>query len=419
MQLDVFEVLTLITGSYNVAFHQYTILERNVIPFDNVSFDGGVRRWCLPEYDETEYLLQRFQRLQPGWVIRFLDMFACRYLLLRCSVAGQQRVLTIGPYLSEPNSRESTTRVQKKFGWDTRMGESLLEYRSSVPVVLDEQAFILMIRRIAAPLCGQEKVLPFSEQIEQAQPGNLPAISRDEQYEQAMAASMIEQRYQKENEWLDAMLTGNLDTMTAAMRELARFQLPGRFQSLRGAQNVAIILNTLCRKNIERAGIHPAFIDQIARQFTSRIDSCVSEQEVRAIQREIVREYCLAVNRYAAQGKSSLIRGVISEALMQLDSAVSLRSLAEKAGVGESYLSARFKEETGMTFGCWLRGKRLERARQLLVRDNLSIAQVAEQVGILDVSYFIRIFRQDTGMTPGEYRKANLHLSDKMLDSRK
>lgn len=104
---------------------------------------------------------------------------------------------------------------------------------------------------------------------------------------------------------------------------------------------------------------------------------------------------------------------------MQLDSAVSLRSLAEKAGVGESYLSARFKEETGMTFGCWLRGKRLERARQLLVRDNLSIAQVAEQVGILDVSYFIRIFRQDTGMTPGEYRKANLHLSDKMLDSRK
>ena len=106
-----------------------------MIPFDNVSFDGGVRRWCLPEYDETEYLLQRFQRLQPGWVIRFLDMFACRYLLLRCSVAEQERVLTIGPYLSEPNSRESTARVQKKFGWDTRMGESLLEYRSSVPVV--------------------------------------------------------------------------------------------------------------------------------------------------------------------------------------------------------------------------------------------------------------------------------------------
>ena len=97
---------------------------------------------------------------------------------------------------------------------------------------------------------------------------------RDEQYEQAMAASMIEQRYQKENEWLDAMLTGNMDKISAAMRELARFQLPGRFQSLRGAQNIAIILNTLCRKNIERAGVHPAFIDQIARQFTGRIDSC-------------------------------------------------------------------------------------------------------------------------------------------------
>ena len=224
---------------------------------------------------------------------------------------------------------------------------------------------------------------------------------------------MIEQRYQKENEWLDAMLTGNLDKMTAAMRELARFQLPGRFQSLRGAQNIAIILNTLCRKNIERAGVHPAFIDQIARGFTGRIDSCVTEQEVRAIQREIPKEYCLAVNRYAVQGVSPLIRAVISETLLQIDSAISLCELAEKVGVRESYLSARFKEEMGCSFGCWLREKRLERAKQLLERENLSIAQVAEQVGILDVSYFIRIFRKETGVTPGQYRKTKLHLSEK------
>ena len=42
--------------------------------------------------------------------------------------------------------------------------------------------------------------------------------------------------------------------------------------------------------------------------------------------------------------------------------------------------------------------------KELLEREDLSASQVAEQVGILDVSYFIRLFKRETGMTPGEYQ---------------
>ena len=356
MQMYVLEALTLVTGSYNVVFHRYSICEERAVPFDNVSFDGGLRKWCLPDFDESVYLFDRLLQLPQEQIVRFLDMFGCRYLMFCYADDGEQQLLIMGTISFRAQFTGIHFRNSEGTGWDARMGDSLLEYRSSVPVVLDKQAFVRMVRRIGALLCGQEQALPFGEQIEHPSPGT--PVSREEQYEQAMAASMIEQRYQKENEWLDAMLTGNLDKMTAAMRELARFQLPGRFQSLRGAQSIAIILNTLCRKNIERAGVHPAFIDQIARGFTGRIDSCVTEQEVRVIQREIPKEYCLAVNRYAVQGVSPLIRAVISETLLQIDSAISLCELAEKVGVRESYLSARFKEEMGCSFGCWLRGKK-------------------------------------------------------------
>ena len=44
-----------------------------------------------------------------------------------------------------------------------------------------------------------------------------------------MAASMIERRYRAENAWLDEVLTGDTERAMAAMRELARYQLPGRF----------------------------------------------------------------------------------------------------------------------------------------------------------------------------------------------
>ena len=122
----------------------------------------------------------------------------------------------------------------------------------------------------------------------------------------------------------------------------------------------------------------------------------------------MVRRYCALVRSYAVKGYSPLIQQVMNDVFLHLDGEISLHALAGRAGVSDSYLSARFKEETGETLSQWVRGRRVERAKELLSRENPSIAQVAEQVGVLDVSYFIRLFRRETGMTPGEYRAQSL-----------
>ena len=93
------------------------------------------------------------------------------------------------------------------------------------------------------------------------------------------------------------------------MRELARYQLPGRFDSLRGRQNLLIILNTLLRKDIERAGIHPAFIDEISREYSRRIEGCISLRELGALRAEMVSAYCRLVREAGARGYSPLIQG--------------------------------------------------------------------------------------------------------------
>ncbi len=402
MQNDIIHILSLIAGSYNMSFHQYVSGEVRA-----ESFDGGIRRWENPGFQEKDMIEKLFLSLEKNTLTLYYDRFGCRYLILLLAQPLYEidRLFLIGPYLPEASTHSQAETIREKAGWDQTMGDSLFEYRNTLPVLLDEDSFLLMVRRIAAPLIGQD-ILPLKEMREE-----LPQIlekalpTRDQQYEQSMAASMIQKRYQKENEWLDALLTGNYEKVLAAQRELNRFQLPGRFSSLRGAQNIAIILNTLCRKNLERAAIHPAFIDQISRNFTQRITSCVTEQEVRALQREITRDYCEMVRRYSVGDTSPLLQNIMNEALLSLDGEVSLHTLSEKAGVGESYLSARFREETGMTFSSWLREKRMTRAKELLARKELSIAQVAEQVGILDVSYFIRVFKKEVGMTPGEWRK--------------
>lgn len=412
------ESLALIAGSYNMAFHLYRADCTPLSEKESVkgsaegSFDGGIRAWFAAKYNEQEYLEKLFGKLGKGELVLLTDSFGCRYLLLRIADAEHPQAvfLAAGPYLETPNSEKATGELAKRLRWKENRVRSLYEYRNTVPVVQDEGALFLMFRRLAAPLSqapGGSGMLPVVRMSED-EPFHPEGPSREQSYEQSMAASMIEGRYQAENAWLDAMLTGDQAYTGTVLRRLSRYQMPERFNSLRGSQNMAIILNTLCRKNLERGDVHPAYIDQISREFSSRIEGCVTMREVQQLQREMVRRYCALIRSYAVKGYSPLIQQVMNDVFLHLDGEISLHALAERAGVSDSYLSARFKEETGETLSQWVRGRRVHRAKELLAREDLSIAQVAEQVGVLDVSYFIRLFRKETGMTPGEYRAQSL-----------
>lgn len=83
-----------------------------------------------------------------------------------------------------------------------------------------------------------------------------------------------------------------------------------------------------------------------------------------------------------------------------------LEELADKLGLSLRSLRRRFKEATGETPMQYLQDVRLETAKQLLTSDVLSVDQVGYRVGYDDRSYFSRLFKQKTKLSPGEFRKA-------------
>lgn len=401
MEIDLTETLVQIAGSFNLGVCRLISdgeLEGH--------FDGGIRAWIRPGFNEKEYLLAVVDKLEEGTLVHLVDRFGCRILFFQ----AEGTLFCFGPYLDAPNTRRIAETLWQKLETEvpdrgTEGIDSLFEYRSTLPVVSDEGALLRVFQRVGAPLNhGKPLLLREWEEPFSPVPSASSSESREERYEQSMAASMIEQRYRAENAWLDAVLTGDEEKAFGALRDLSRYQLPGRFDSLRGRQNLLIIFNTLLRKNLERVGIHPAFIDEISRTYSKRIESCINLREVQVVRREMVSGYCRLIRETAVKGYSPLIQGVMNDGLLHLDGDASPRSLAERAGVSESYLATRFKAETGMTLSRWLRLRRIGRAKALLIRDELSTSQVAEQVGILDVSYFIRLFKRETGLTPGEYR---------------
>lgn len=86
--------------------------------------------------------------------------------------------------------------------------------------------------------------------------------------------------------------------------------------------------------------------------------------------------------------------------------------VAEYCHYSINYFSKLFHQEIGISFRDYVSSKRIGKARTLLKENNdIKIAIIAYQCGYHDVSYFSRIFKKKTGMTPSEYRKSFLYKS--------
>jgi YesN/AraC family two-component response regulator len=87
---------------------------------------------------------------------------------------------------------------------------------------------------------------------------------------------------------------------------------------------------------------------------------------------------------------------------------INLKTLSEELYISTWYLSKLLKKETGNNFIDILNNIRVEEAKKLLGDPKYKIYEIAEVVGFSDVTYFYRLFKKLTGMTPMEYKNSML-----------
>ncbi|MFS1512061.1 helix-turn-helix domain-containing protein [Chengkuizengella sp. SCS-71B] len=89
----------------------------------------------------------------------------------------------------------------------------------------------------------------------------------------------------------------------------------------------------------------------------------------------------------------------------QYDKDLTLEECASKLHYNANYLSSVFKKETNTTFSEYLSSYRFRIAKQWLLTSDMTIKEVADRLKYNNSQNFIRSFRKQEGMTPGEYRK--------------
>ncbi|MCR4990488.1 MAG: AraC family transcriptional regulator [Lachnospiraceae bacterium] len=79
-------------------------------------------------------------------------------------------------------------------------------------------------------------------------------------------------------------------------------------------------------------------------------------------------------------------------------------TVAKMAGISKDYFSRIFKSVTGMNYNKWINMIRLEKAIELLALDDRTLTEIAMLSGFQSIPSFNRVFRNEKGMAPGEYR---------------
>lgn len=83
---------------------------------------------------------------------------------------------------------------------------------------------------------------------------------------------------------------------------------------------------------------------------------------------------------------------------------LSLEEIASCVHLSGSHISGLFRKETGQTISAYINYVRIEKSKQLLKTTETPIAQISSICGFEDQSYFSRVFKQQTGLSPRKYR---------------
>ena len=102
--------------------------------------------------------------------------------------------------------------------------------------------------------------------------------------------------------------------------------------------------------------------------------------------------------------KNDVVFAAITYVNANLENDISLVSVAQHVNMNPSYFSHYFKKHVNMNFVDFLTNLRIERAKQILRCDDMSILDICYVVGYKNQTHFYNVFKTLTGVTPAQYR---------------
>jgi two-component system response regulator YesN len=99
-----------------------------------------------------------------------------------------------------------------------------------------------------------------------------------------------------------------------------------------------------------------------------------------------------------------IVKQVCNFVLVNIDNNISLSMVADHLYMNKTYISESFKQKLGISFTEYVALVKMERAKVLILKEDLKTYEIADKLGYKDAEYFSKVFKKIIGVTPTDYR---------------
>ena len=210
---------------------------------------------------------------------------------------------------------------------------------------------------------------------------------------------------EKENLLIRRVKERNIQDSRKVLNELLGYVFFEGGNNLNIIRSRAIELCSVLSRAAMEGGANTDVALKISNNFLQNLNSTRNQEEL-CLELQKTLDFFIESMFVKNSGKNSeVIKNAIQYMTQNYNKPLTLEETAAQVQLNPSYFSSLFKKSCGSSFKEYLNYIRIEESKHLLSNTNYSIIDIAIAVGFEEQSYFTRVFKKYTGLTPKQYRK--------------
>jgi len=216
-----------------------------------------------------------------------------------------------------------------------------------------------------------------------------------------------EERYPIQKEWqmLEHIRAGNKQEAQRLLNEILGhifFASGGTIDVIRARTTELVVL--LSRSAME-GGADADKIFGMSFQYLRELTGISTIEQLSFWLSGVLNKFVDAMFAPKTNGISEEVCRAMAYMRQNCTNKISLQETAEYIALSPTYFSRLFKRETGLAFSDYMNTVRVDAAKELLLNPKLSLVDISSFSGFDDQSYFCRVFKRYSGVSPKQYRK--------------
>lgn len=183
---------------------------------------------------------------------------------------------------------------------------------------------------------------------------------------------------------------------------------PDRFALIRSrAIQLVYLLSKIAA--IDGAGTETALYRSV---YIPVLKNAASLEELDISMAEVLHHFVDYAFDFAEIKHSDVIYRIMEYIKSNYSKKITLEEIAAQVYLSGPHISGMFRKETGQTISEYIQHVRIEKSKTLLRQTSLSLVEIAAMCGFEDQSYFSRVFKKQTEISPKKYRaNASEHIA--------